>query len=358
MSIVFGWNSFKIRSFSLKDLGINQKAEAGIRIEVRQKYFHLFWIPFFSLGKEWVVRKGNQLYEMPFDLQMLVETSASATSVAAARARTPFYTYAGPLLIIIGLLIYQIDDSYSNYKYKQRVIQSFNTEKAVLKSKLQHLTTKDFISVLRFGYDGMDTTIYLKIEDIKGDEIIATPVEMSTPTQGLYAKAWEVEDEYTRHANTLPSVKISYKQLQTAYAKEFSSSSDREALKRLGINLLNDGRSYLATAVVRHFGPIVSGPGTGGYGDRELYFDMYNEGWPATISDIKELTGNGDWSKNLNKEVPGHRFGLFGPAFTLSAVNYTYGKPYKIIMTLKDTTGQLHKYEIAGVNMNNTVKEL
>ena len=280
------------------------------------------------------------------------------TSATTAAVRTPFYTYAGPLLIIIGLLIYKIDDNYSNYKSKQRAVKSFNAEKAVLESKLQHLTTKDFISVLRLGNGWMDTTIYLKIEDIKGDEITVTPVEMTTPTEGFYARAWEVEDEYTRYANTLPSVKISYKQLQAAYVKEYTSSSDREALKRQGINLLNDGGSYVTTAVVRHFGPIVSKRGTGGYGGMQLSIDMGNEGWPATISDIKELTGNGDWSKNLNKEVPGRELGLFGPAFTLSAIHCMEGKPYKIIMTLKDTTGQLYKYEIAGVNLDHTLKEL
>lgn len=351
MRIVFGWNSFKIRSFSLKDLGIQE--ESSISIEARQKYFHLFWIPFFSLGKKWVVRKGNQLYEMPQELQTLVKTSATTTAV-----RTPFYTYAGPLLIIIGLLIYQINENYSNYKDKQRATESFNKEKEVLKSKLQHLTTKDFISVQRLGNGYTDTTIYLKIEDIAGDKITVTPVEMTTPIQGYYARAWEVEDEYNRYASTSPSVKISYKQLQTSYVKEYTSSSDRDALKRQGINLLNDGRTYVTTAVVRHFGPIVSGRGTGGYGGTQLSIDINNEGWPATINDIQELTGNGDWSKNLNKEVPGRELGLFGSAFTLRAINFMDGKPYKIIMTLKDTTGQLHKYEIAGVNMDNTVKEL
>jgi len=300
-----------------------------------------------------VVRKGTQLYELPGELQTLVKTSATTTAV-----RTPFYTYAGPLLIIIGLLIYQINDSYSNYQSEQRAIKSFNTAKAVLASKLQHLTTKDFISVQRLGNGWSDTTIYLKIEDINGDVITVTPVEMTSPIQGSYARAWEVEDEYTRYASTLPSVKISYKQLQAAHVKEYNSSVDREALKRQGINLLNDGRNYVTTDVVRHFGPIVSGRGTGGYGGMQLSIEMNNEGWPATISDIKELTGNGDWSKNLNKEVPGREMGLFGSAFTLRAIQCMDGKPYKILMTLKDTTGQLHKYEIAGVNLDHTVKEL
>jgi len=351
MRIVFGWNTFKIRGFSLKELGIPQKEESFISIEARQKYFHLFWIPFFSLGKKWVVRKGNQLYELTAELQTLVNTSPATRSV-----KTPFYTYAGPLLIGAGLLIYQLNENFTNYKYHQRAVESFNKEKTALESKLQHLTTKDFISVQRLGNSYSDTTIYLKVEDIKGDEITVTPVEV-TPEYSR-ARAYEVEDEYTRHANTLPSVKISYKQLQASYMKEYTSSLNREALKQQATDLLKDGRSYLATDVVRHFGPVVSGRGTGGYSGTQLHFDLNNEGWPATISDIKELTGNGDWSNNLNEEVPGRGSGLFGASVTLSGIHCAIEKPYRIIMTLKDTTGQLHQYEIAGVNLHNTVKEL
>src|SRR5690349_9358749 len=103
MRIVFGWNTFKIRSFSLPELGI--KEEPGISIEARQKYFHLFWIPFFSMGRKWAVRKGGQLYELPQSLETLVKTSSATSAV-----KTPFYTYAGPLLIAAGVIFYQIND--------------------------------------------------------------------------------------------------------------------------------------------------------------------------------------------------------------------------------------------------------
>lgn len=359
MMIVFGIKSFRIRSFSLEDLGILYNEEPDVRIEVRQTYFHLFYIPCFGLGKMWAVRKNDRLYEMTLALQLLVDESAAAKAV-----KTPFYTYAGPLLAIlsavIGFLGYQLNENYSHYKDKQTNIRHFNAEKAVLESKLQHLTTRDFISVLRLSNSWKDTTIYLKIEDIKGDEITVTPVEMITPTQRDRPMAWEVEDEYYRYASYLSPVKISCKQLQAGCLKEYIASSDRETLRQQGINLLHDGRRYVTTAVVRHFGPVISSSGTGGLlgASKELSIGMNNEGWPATISDIKELAGNGDWSENLNKKVPGKELGLFVPGFALEAAHMTFKKPYKLIMTLKDTTGQLHKYEVSGVDLHYAVKDL
>jgi hypothetical protein len=216
MRIVFGWNSFKIRSFSLIDLGIVRKEYFDISsIEVRQKYFHVFWIPFFSLGKKWVVRKDDQLYEMPADLQTLVKTSSNTAAI-----RTPFYTYTGLLLIIIGLLYIPLHDKYANYMFTRKLIKEFNINKEGLESRLQHLTTKDFISVQRLGEYWDDTTVYLKVEEVKGDEITVTPVEVAKPPKGYYIGAWKVEDEYIRYAGTLPSVKISFKQLQAANMKE------------------------------------------------------------------------------------------------------------------------------------------
>ncbi|OQP55854.1 hypothetical protein A4H97_19860 [Niastella yeongjuensis] len=351
MRIAVGWNSFKLRSFSFQDLGIAQREEFGMSIEVRQKYFHFCFIPFFSLGKIWTIRRGNQLYEVPADLQTQINASATAAAI-----KTPFYTYTGPLLFALIVILIVMNSNHPKYPSKEEAVKLFNAEMAVLDSKRQHLTTKDFITVQRLGNGLSDTTIYLKIEDINGDQITVTPVEMTPPVTD--AKAFEVDDEYTRHASTLPSVKISNKQLQAAFVKDYLTSGNRQAIKKQGINLLNDGKSYIATDVVRHFGPVITRRGLGSYGGPELTIGLSNTGWPATISDIKELTGNGDWSDNLNQKVGGRDPGLFGATFRLNGYHIKDGQPYKIVMTLKDTTGQLHQYEIAGVNLDHTVKEL
>ena len=42
----------------------------------------------------------------------------------------------------------------------------------------------------------------------------------------------------------------------------------------------------------------------------------------------------------------------------LEAHTYAPVKPYKLILTLKDSTGQVHDYEISGTNLAYEVKEL
>jgi hypothetical protein len=346
MRISFGWRSFKIKSFSLQDFGIKQDAASDVRIEVLQQYFHIVWIPFFSLGKKWIVRKGNKMYELPLEIELQVTKSPIAAAV-----RTPFYTYAGPILIVLGLLIYKANDRYLEYHHKQVAIKSFNDQQAALQEKLQHLTIKDFINVTRLSKGGSDTTIYLKVADVQADKIVVKPVQMPNYVDGFHASPWEVEYQYTQDSSLLPAITVSNQQLQAAAQKEFNSGPS-------GVNLLNDGTNYVITGVVRHWGPILTVRHTGGYSNTEISIDMINDGWPATITDIKELKSNGNWSENINKELRGRKMELEGSVFTLDATRWNRGWPYKLLMTLKDTTGQLHRYEIAGVDLKVAVKEL
>ena len=46
--IIFGWNHFLIRSFMPHELGLGEETlDPEFMVEARQKYFHIFWIPFF-----------------------------------------------------------------------------------------------------------------------------------------------------------------------------------------------------------------------------------------------------------------------------------------------------------------------
>ena len=68
MRIVFGHNNFLIKSYTPAELGIPPSDKLnGIVFEVRQHYFHLFWIPFFGIGKIYVIRRTGDsgMYQMP-----------------------------------------------------------------------------------------------------------------------------------------------------------------------------------------------------------------------------------------------------------------------------------------------------
>jgi hypothetical protein len=343
MAIVFGWNSFKIRDFSLEEIGIHKKAEPGITLEVRQAYFFFFWVPFFSLGKRWVVRKGDKTYEMPDEIKTLAKKTLT-------NVKTPWYTYAGPLAIAMAIFLFWVIIVYEQKQSHKKAVATFNAETEVLKYRLQRITTNDFITLQEKDQDYYGPTLYMKVENINDDVLMVTPVNINN------GDPMSIEARYTKLAGSVPSVKMSYRALLTAVPTEYDAAYGPKA-PEVAVNLLNDGHRYIVREVVRHFGPIIKDGHTGYYGsDARLRF--YNEGWPATITAIKTLVGGADWSENINKEFPGSQSEYNSNEFFLTGKNFSYGQPYKFVMTLKDTAGHVHQIEVEGNKKDKIIKEL
>lgn len=62
MIIIFGKRSFKLKELSFSEIGFPEPEE-NMKIEGRQDFVHIFFIPFFPIGKRWLIRRAdNQLY--------------------------------------------------------------------------------------------------------------------------------------------------------------------------------------------------------------------------------------------------------------------------------------------------------
>ncbi len=97
--IVFGWNTFLLIKLMADEVGFANKGETvNYHIEVRQKYFHLCWIPFFPIGKMWAIRKheDNELYELSQEGLMALQSRVP-------EPKTSWYAYSG--LILLGALM-------------------------------------------------------------------------------------------------------------------------------------------------------------------------------------------------------------------------------------------------------------
>jgi hypothetical protein len=327
MAIVFGWNSFKVRSFTLEEIGITDQNEAGLEFEVRQSYFHIFWIPFFSLDKRWVVHKGGKMYEMPGEIQALAERKLTGI-------RTPWYTFTGPILLLIGCIVFSMYLSQQDAADHKEKADKFREKANELTNRLQHLTTNDFITIENRSHSS-HYLMFLKVEAIKGDEITVTPVGSDKHEPMMVEKA------YTRQSGTFPAVKISYKQLLKAFPKELDSL-EWDAMNRQAAHLCNDDKLYLVKDVVRHFMPGIK-VHFAAFLTSGLSIHCHNEGWPATITEINNLEGNIDWSQMINKEIPGGQDEY--SQYSIEGRNIRTGEAYKFVMTLKDTTGHLYKFE-------------
>lgn len=97
--IVFGHNNFKIKSFTPQELRLpREESTNNIDIQVRQRYAHIFWIPFFPIGKIYAFkRKGDSnMYELPINIKQTIQTRHKD------EIKTPWYSYS---LILIALTI-------------------------------------------------------------------------------------------------------------------------------------------------------------------------------------------------------------------------------------------------------------
>jgi hypothetical protein len=100
--IFFGGTADKaIREYTARELGFTDAGENAL-VECRQRYFHIWFLPFFPLGKFWVLKKGNEWYPLSKEQEKEMERRAEIPA-------TPLYMWAGavvvPLTIILFLLI-------------------------------------------------------------------------------------------------------------------------------------------------------------------------------------------------------------------------------------------------------------
>jgi hypothetical protein len=154
--MVYGWYSFLIRCYSPAELNIKGDNLDGITFEVRQKIFHLFWIPFFGIGKIYALRKGGQLYNLTEEYVDLIKSYNNA--------KTPWYSYTGLLLIPLAYFIYlgmEMHDKYERVQSNKRFI----SEKL---EKIDHPTSGDFY--LLYSQEPYDTYI-VKVEQFTQDSI-------------------------------------------------------------------------------------------------------------------------------------------------------------------------------------------
>ncbi|SHG56125.1 hypothetical protein SAMN04488109_0832 [Chryseolinea serpens] len=109
--IVFGHNSFLLNACKPSQLGLPPELDKQFTIERRQRYFHLFWIPFFGIGKIWALRKpgDSNLYKPTTELENVL-------NALPFQEKTPWYTFALFFIILAGGIIFSISEKVNSYQ--------------------------------------------------------------------------------------------------------------------------------------------------------------------------------------------------------------------------------------------------
>jgi hypothetical protein len=104
--IIYGSKASQLAKEAIAESCPHCQKSNNVEMYVFQRYAHVFWIPFFPIGKTGVSQCAHckqtlKLKEMPSSLKLAYEN-------VAAQNKTPYWTFVGvaivAILIVIGLM--------------------------------------------------------------------------------------------------------------------------------------------------------------------------------------------------------------------------------------------------------------
>lgn len=329
MRIVFGWNHFRIKSFDPIELGLTQQTDANLKIEVRQHYFHFFWIPFFSLGKKWAIRKNNELYEMPVVLKSTIRNRDDI------KIRTPWYTYAGLLLLALVGFGFMINEQVEKFQWNRYQKNEFAAEYDRNIGLFRKPSPDDYYLLTAVnGYSQK----YAKVTMLNKQQIELSYI--TNPQANAYEPI-KIAGLFTTYANEMRSITLDRGDSAKLFCKNFDNLNDFS-----GVSLTDkNGETYRVKKIFRLDGPILKDGGYSSYmGSQELTMEIANEGYETEITKIEAVEGSINW---LVDELP---YSLpAGKEFLLRGRG-DFKKPYKVKFTCSTADGREIQYLLEGVN--------
>lgn len=227
--IVFGHNNFNIKTFTPRDLRMPHEAGAEkIEFQVRQRYFHLFWIPFFPIGKLYVMKRAGDTnkYVMPEDIKRRIKTQHNV--------RTPWYSFALFFVAAFAGLAFAGNDRLKDVKWENR----FYEDQAAHRMMIKYPTTGDYYE---FGANECETTdsyngtnVILKVTEYDDDTITFASgyLDMLGKNQYAYSIRAEIAKNNTYSYNSFTVKKENLlKLLDTEYQ---TSTADKPHMEDLG----------------------------------------------------------------------------------------------------------------------------
>ena len=343
MRIVFGQRNFKIREFNSHEFGFTTQQNNHFDIEIRQSYFHIYWIPFFGTGKIWAIKRDGQLYELP--TQYIHEIKRRQ------KIRSPWYTYTWPILISLGFLIYFLVEQVKESNYQKQNIKYFTENVQLLGNYIDNATVNEFFTLQDTKEDTSDSKMYLKVEKVYADRILFTLI----PGFFLNSTQSELEDCYNDNKANLDTISISKAALKNAINKDYDAS---KTYNYKGENLLKSDKLYVLVAVEKKFQPQINIAQT--YNDyKVIQIELTNSSTAFKIVSIKNVTNSIPWNTKLPFEVAAGTKSK-PTKFILENTesdNFSFynNKDYSVEVTILDSNNIEHSFLIKGNGSSNFI---
>lgn len=313
MSVVFGWYSFKLKTYKAEDLKIDNEKWNGSTFEIRQKVFHLFWLPLFSLGKVYGLRKNGELYDIPELLKYKLEEK---------NVKTPWYSYFIPITLIVGLIAFGIFMfiAESVGKYQRDSLDNDQYEIVIndVQNKLNHLETDSYLRLVNMNRFDKKSILFLKLIDKNNLNYKFQLHKAAIPYYSREEYYWEtfIDDTIT----------LTKSQLDDLVCKEYDLFKE----KKCGSEILGDGQTYVIDQIEFFDGPVIDGNinwefwrtlrrrnfsyynsrFTGHKNDRSWAFKLkfQNFGAPVDLIQIQNIKNNVQWTDSLPMRINSYQY--------------------------------------------------
>lgn len=282
MSIIFGHNNFVIKRLSPKELGLENNPEMkNAEIQLIQKYAHLYFIPVFPIGQEWVLRRDGKSYHLINNLQQqLLYKYPSRVHVGA---------FALPIILILGLLGYTGYEKISQYQSERRYAAEMERNGILLTKQLDSIDNKDSV-IFSFEGDSYTDENYSVLKR-QGDKFLLQKIsgegEMTTPNFIDYHLASKDEE------STNDSIWITKQEIIKSIPSKEPFS--KKQISALGKSLMLSNIYIIKDAYFKDATPDEA--------KSSLYNEFVNYGKNAVIDSIVPSNKSEDWKLSKTKTV-------------------------------------------------------
>jgi hypothetical protein len=136
--LIYGSKATQIASKSLSDKCTNCGAENSVQMAVFQKYAHVFWIPFFPIGKTGVTQCAHckQVLEKKEFSSSLLSTYETLIS----DSKTPRWTFSGLAVLTLLIILVSISNAQNDKKNAQLILAPKKGDIYEIRNDYEHYT--------------------------------------------------------------------------------------------------------------------------------------------------------------------------------------------------------------------------
>jgi hypothetical protein len=329
--IVFGWYSFRIKSFTRTELDV-EATEVDIEYQIRQKVFHIMYIPVFPIGKQFAMKVRDHLQPVSNEIHEAIKKKE--------KVKTPWYSFSLPLLLCLSLFLFYSNQELREYLYRKHVREEFNMKQRQISKEIEHLSKYHYIELRQV--DNWNTSIiyYLKIENVNAAKIDASKIESGI---GIFDSPRKVRESYILLNDSLPKISIDkdqFKKMQL-YDPEVYLNRMTYGYKYptdCGFDLFSDGKRYIINDIYYFNGPVLAYSGKVWSSRTGLDLSYTNYGDKARLTKIENLEGfSAKWNTVLPLNIDSH--------FSISTEDIPgIDKRYGIQLTFEDSLNNVFTF--------------